>query len=66
MTRCAQCRHFIKTYEDEGWCSHPKYSGFVAVQFNEERCQGHGFVKENESRLSPPVEPAKSLHTPSQ
>jgi len=63
MTRCAQCRHFIKTYEDEGWCSHSKYSGFVAVQFNEERCQGHGFVKENERLLPQPSGSEAIQHT---
>jgi hypothetical protein len=61
MNRCIECRHFIKTYEDEGWCSHSKYAGFVAVKFNDERCQGHGFVRESELR---PLPPSASVETP--
>ena len=63
MNRCTQCRHFVKTYEDEGWCSHPKYAGFVAVKFNEERCKGHGFVRETAPPQSLPSGSEASQHT---
>ncbi len=56
MTRCLQCKHFIKTYEDEGWCSNGKYSGFMEVNFNEERCKGEGFVRGNEPPRTQPSE----------
>jgi|LauGreDrversion4_2_1035121.scaffolds.fasta_scaffold175706_3 hypothetical protein len=63
MTRCQQCRHFIKTYEDEGWCSNGKYSGFIEVKFNEERCKGEGFVRETELPLTQPSAPEANPHT---
>jgi hypothetical protein len=46
--RCESCKHFIKTYEGEGWCSHPKYSGIVLTSFNQEICRGNGYVRGSE------------------
>jgi hypothetical protein len=61
MMRCAQCQHFIKTYEHEGWCSHPKYSGLVMFSAGYELCRGNGYVRGSEP---PPLLPSDSVETP--
>ena len=62
--RCGQCKHFVKTYEDEGWCSHPRYSGLVLMLFDPERCRGEGYVRGNEPPPRPPAAPEETPHTP--
>lgn len=62
--RCQQCKHFIKTYEGEGWCSQPKYSGIVILTTNVENCRGNGYVRGTESPQSPPSVAEENPHTP--
>lgn len=62
--RCQQCKHFIKTYDGEGWCSNPKYSGLVVMTTNMEICRGNGYVRGNESPPSPPSAAEESPRTP--
>lgn len=62
--RCQQCKHFIKTYEGEGWCSQPKYSGIVIFSTNVENCRGNGYVRGTESPPSPPSAPEENQYTP--
>jgi hypothetical protein len=59
--RCMQCKHFVKTYEGEGWCSNPKYSGLVILSTCSEPCRGNGYVKGIEQS---PVGPVASEETP--
>lgn len=62
--RCSQCKHFIKTYEGEGWCSHPRYSELVILSTGREPCRGNGYVKGNElSPANSPV-PEETLRKP--
>lgn len=63
MMRCGQCNNFIKTYDGEGWCSHPKYSGMVMLDAKDESCQGHGYVKGIEPQRIPPSGFEESQHT---
>lgn len=62
--RCQSCKYFIKTYEGEGWCSNPKYSGIVLVHFSEELCKGHGYVRESSLPPTPPPAAEETPHTP--
>lgn len=64
MMRCAQCQHFIKTYEYEGWCSHPKYSGLVMFSAGYELCRGNGYVRESGPLPPPPSDSVETPHTP--
>lgn len=62
--RCAQCQHFIKTYEEEGWCSHPKYSGLVLFSTGSEPCRGNGYIKGSELPPSQLFDSVETPHTP--
>lgn len=66
--RCTQCTHFVKTYEGEGWCSQPRYSGLVILSTGSEICRGNGYVKGSEQSPAPmpaveatPRKPSQSL-----
>jgi len=62
--RCEQCKYFIKTYEGEGWCSHPKYSGILIFTIKEEPCRGNGYVRGNEPVRTPPSAAEETPRTP--
>lgn len=66
MMHCEQCKYFIKTYEGEGWCSNPKYSGILIFTMKSEPCRGNGYVKGNESPQYRPPAIEESPRTPSQ
>lgn len=54
MMRCPQCKHFVKTYEGEGWCSHNRYSGLIILSTGSEPCRGNDYVKGTEQSPAPP------------
>ena len=58
---CPQCKHFIKTHEEEGWCSHPKFCGIVIFSTGIHPCSRNGFVRGSEP---PRSQPAASEETP--
>ena len=62
--RCQQCKHLIKTYEGEGWCSNPKFSGIVIMTTGVELCRGNGYVRGNESPPPPPSDSEATPRTP--
>ena len=66
MMRCPQCKHFVKTYEGEGWCSHPRYSGLIILTIKSEPCYGNGYVRGSEHLPSPRADSEATPHTPSQ
>lgn len=61
---CKNCKHFVHTFEGEGWCSHPRYAGIVLFSTNSELCRGNGYVRETEPLRSPPPAPEATPHTP--
>ena len=63
---CKSCKHFVNTYEGEGWCSHPRYAGLVLFSTGSEPCRGNGYAKEISAAR--PLAPAAEVtrHTPSQ
>lgn len=62
--RCPQCKYFIKTYEGEGWCSNPKYSGILIFTMKSEPCRGNGYVKGSEQSPAPMPAAEESPRTP--
>jgi hypothetical protein len=64
MMRCPQCAHFVKTYEGEGWCSQPRYSGLIILTIKSEPCYGNGYVRGNESPQYQPPATEENPRTP--